>query len=142
MYKTIKTLVKLALLLFAVALILDLHYEGRSIRQWSKEYAWKASNWVYGQSKALVGKDLKDLTPSALPKLEDALKSIGNDSTNDTQKNDVKKSLENNDSSKDQSKKAETSKASVSKLDQLTDQDRAKLRELLEQKSKSKPSSL
>ncbi len=141
MYKTIKTILKIVLILFAIALILDLHYQGRSIRQWSKEYAWKATSWIYSQGKSLVGKDLKDLTPSSLPKLEKALKFIEPDSNNSEKKEDVKKSLEGgkDDSSSNQSHKPETSKANVTRLDQLTNQDRAKLKELLDQKVLSSP---
>lgn len=125
MYKTIKTILKIVVILFAIALVLDLHYQGRSIRQWSKEYGWKATSWIYSQGKSLVGKDLKDLTPSSLPKIEKALKFIETDSNSGDKKDDVKKSLEGNDASKDQSK-----------LDQLTEKDRAKLKEFLDQKSK------
>ncbi len=141
MYKTIKTIIKFALIIFGIVLLLDLHYQGRSIREMSKDYAWKISAWIYGQGKSLVGKDLKDLTPSSIPKIEKALKFIENDSNlnNGEKRDDVKKSLEDNDSSKDQSKKPETSKSNVTKLDQLTEQDRAKLKELLEQKVKDKP---
>lgn len=137
MYKFIKNVLKLALVLLAIALLLDLHYQGRSIRQWSKEYAWKASAWIYEKGKSWVGKDLKDLTPSSMPKIEKALKFIESDSNKDEKKEDVKKSLEGSDASKDQSRKPESSKANLTKLDQLTEQDRAKLKELLEQKVKA-----
>ncbi len=134
MWKLVKNIFKLTLLLFAIALVFDLHYQGQSIRQLSKEYGWKISAWLYGQGKSLVGKDLKDLTPSSLPKLENTLKTLENDLNNNEKKNDVKKTLEN---SKDQSKKAETLKGNMTKLDQLTEQDRAKLKELLNQKVKA-----
>ncbi len=141
MYQLIKRIIKIVLVLFAIALILDLQYEGRSIRQWSKEYGLKASAWVFNQSKSLVGKDLKDLTPPSLPKLENTLKSLGDGFKSNDQSDDVKKNLEGDkqDPSKDQSKKAESSKANVTKLDQHTEEDRAKLKALLEKKSKEKP---
>lgn len=140
MYQLIKRIIKIVLVLFAIALILDLQYEGRSIRQWSKEYGLKASGWVFNQGKSLVGKDLKDLTPSSLPKLENTLKSLGDGFKSNDPNEDVKKNLEGDkqDPSKDQTKKAETSKSNLTHLDQLTDQDRAKLKALLEKKSKEK----
>jgi len=133
MFKLIKTILKLALLLFIVALIFDLHYQGRSIRHWSKEYAWKLSSFLYEKGKALVGKDLKDLTPSSFPQLQDTLKSLGNEAEEPEKKKEIKKFLEG-EPSKGSSKKTETLNSNMTKLDQLSDQDRAKLKKLLEQK--------
>lgn len=142
MYNLIKKIIKIVILLLVIALVFDLHYQGQSIRQWSKDYGVKISAWLYDKGKDLVGKDLKDLTPSSLPRLEKSLKSLTNDADQPEKKNEVKKSLEDA-APKDQSMKAETQRSNVTKLDQLTDQDRAKLKELLEQKSKnSKTSSL
>lgn len=140
MYQLLKKIFKIALVLFAIALLLDLQWEGRSIRQVSKEYGLKASAWVYSQGKALVGKDLKDLTPSSLPKIENTLKSLGDDLKNGGEKNDdVKKNLEGGkDDSSRNATKPESSKSNLTKLDQHTEQDRAKLKELLEKKSKEK----
>lgn len=142
MYKLIKNVIKLSLLLLAVALVFDLHYQGQSIRKWAKDYGLKITAWTYEQGKNLVGKDLKDLTPSSLPKgLEDSFKALENSIDNGNEKKDVKKNLEGGkDESKNQSKKPETTKANAAKLDQLTDADRAKLKELLDQKAKAKPS--
>ncbi len=136
MYKFIKSLIKLALLLLAIALVFDLHYQGQSIRALAKEYGVKVTSWLYEQGKSLVGKDLKDLTPSSLPKLENTLKSLENSIEGDGKKDNVKKNLEGN---KDQSKRLESQKANEAKLDQLTPEDRAKLKELLDQKIKAKP---
>lgn len=137
MWKLIKNFVKVLLLLLIIALVFDLHYQGKSIRELAKDYGWKIASWLYTEGKSLVGKDLKDLTPSSIsPKLENTLKILDNEA--DSKKNDVKKALEDNkNENKDQSKKSETQPSNVTKLDQLTEQDRAKLKELLDQKLKA-----
>jgi hypothetical protein len=130
MIKWIRRLVKIAVLLIAVALILDLHYQGKSARQYAKEYGEKGVQWVYRTYKNLVGKDLEDLTPKSLSDIPAKIKQLGSETENKNSPPALKKEvLQENPSQKQQG-------SSGSPDDGITHEDREKLKQLLEQKSK------
>src|SRR4029434_5522465 len=79
MIKSIRTIVKIALILVVVALVLDLHYKGKSSRQYAKEYGQKAFQYLHQVYKNLVGKDLEELTPKSLSDLPNKVKSLTED---------------------------------------------------------------
>src|SRR4029450_10875461 len=79
MIKSIRTIVKIALILLVVALVLDLHYKGKSSRQYAKEYGEKAFQYLQRAYKNLVGKDLEELTPKSLSDLPKKVKSLTED---------------------------------------------------------------
>src|SRR5215467_12229910 len=83
MIKLIRRLVKIAVLLIAVALILDVHYKGKSARQYAKEYGEQAIQFVYRTYKNLVGKDLEDITPKSISDIPTKIKQLGSEADKD-----------------------------------------------------------
>jgi len=113
MFRLIKNIIKITLLFIAVALILNLRYQGRSARDYAEEYGLKLFQWAYQKSKSLNNKDIEQLIPAATTEIKKEVESLMN-------KGDNSKSI-----------KAESQKA-----DQLTSQDRARLKQLVEEKMK------
>jgi hypothetical protein len=122
MFKWFHRLVRLAILLVVIALIFDFHYKGRSSRDYALEYGKKAFTYLYGRAKALMGKDLEEITPKSISEVPEKLKELAGANE---KKADTPPSSKEKDSSS-------------SKGDDLTDEDRAALKKLLEEKSQTK----
>jgi|GEM_PF-2426459 len=136
MIRHIRTLVKIVLILVVVALVLDLHYKGKSSRQYAKEYGEKAIQYLHRTYKNLVGKDLEELTPKSLSDLPKKVKSL----TEDPDKKDITVPSNITTPSKEEVSKLNPSGAAPvppnPKIDGLTDEDRARMQKLLEEKMK------
>src|SRR4030095_3833937 len=134
MFKHLRTLLKVAILLIAVALILDLHYKGKSSREYAKEYGQKAFQYLHRAYKNLVGKDLEELAPKSLSDLPKKVKSL----TEDPDKKNVSPPSDFTTPAKEEiSKLSPPSAAPVPanpQNDGLTEQDRERMRKLLEEK--------
>ena len=113
MFRLIKNLIKITLLFIAVALILNLRYQGRSARDYAEEYGLKVFQWAYQKSKTLNNKDVEQLIPEATTQLKKEVESLMNKSDNSLK-----------------------TKPESQKADQLTAQDRERLKKLVEAKMK------
>ena len=130
MIKWIRRLVKIAVLLVIVALILDVHYKGKSARQYAKEYGEKAVQFVYRTYKNLVGKDLDELTPKSLSEIPTKIKQLGSETENKSPSSPSKKEVLQDSLSQ------KPSGPSHPPDEGITHEDQEKLKQLLEQKSK------
>jgi len=119
MLRWLNRLIKLAILLVVIALIFDLHYKGRSSRDYAWEYGKKASAYLYDRFKALVGKDLDEIRPKSLSEIPAKVKEIAGVGGTDAEP----KATDNKPGEKGSG---------------LTEEDREALRKLLEQKSQKK----
>ncbi|MBL7685711.1 MAG: hypothetical protein JNK65_06730 [Deltaproteobacteria bacterium] len=143
-------IIKLVVLLAIVAVALDLHYQGRSARDYAKEYGLKLVDFVYTQGKSLVGKDLSEMTPKTLSDLPKHLKLEDSKTKQETVRKDSPVQEKQEDKKEIQVQKKEltssvaesipstrpVSKPASSKNDQLTNDDRESLKKLLEEKNK------
>lgn len=134
MIKSIRTIVKIALILLVVALVLDLHYKGKSSRQYAKEYGEKAFQYLQRAYKNLVGKDLEELTPKSLSDLPKKVKSL----TEDPDKKELVAPTNLAPAAKEELSKVAPSNApaipSNPQNDGLTEEDRQRMKKLLEEK--------
>lgn len=125
MIRWIKKLFKLALLLVVVALIFNFQYRGKSARQYALEYGLPAVEWVYEKIKWLINKDVTEIVPKSVPDLKEKAKEV--------QKEIYSVMPNGKGETQVQNKGLAESKP---RQDSITNQDREKLKQLLERKIK------
>ncbi len=115
MFTFVKKILKITLVLVAIAVIFDFHYQGKSAREYARIYGWEALSYLYTQAKSLVGKDIEDLAPKSFKQLPGQIEAL-------------------------LPSQSESKKSVPLKGDALTPQDREALDKLLKEKLKKHPS--
>lgn len=120
MFRLIKRLFQIALVAAIVALVFDFKYQGKSSRDYAWEYGEKGLRKMYEWGKSLSGKDVEELAPRFLPKLREKI----------SPSNPPEKKSEN-------AKKEARPKASPTPKEGIEEQDREKLKTLVEEKKEN-----